>query len=89
MVEISKQFDDAWLGLGNLSDIIVSDNPMIKRSEADIENPDLHLLRLLRNPQYFGSTCKLLFGIELHPIQVSILEEFLWNSWFQSWDVRN
>lgn len=76
MVEISKQFDDAWLGLGNLSDIIVSDNPMIKRSEADIENPDLHLLRLLRNPKYFGSTCKLLFGIELHPIQVSILEEF-------------
>ena len=76
MVEISKQFDDAWLGLGNLSDIIVSDNPMIKRSEADIENPDLHLLRLLRNPKYFGSTCKLLFGIELHPIQISILEEF-------------
>jgi hypothetical protein len=76
MVEISKKFDDAWLNLGDLSEIIITDNSMIKRSEEDIENPDLHLLRLLNNPEYFGTTCKLLFGIELHPIQISILQEF-------------
>jgi hypothetical protein len=76
MVEISKKFDDAWLNLGDLSNIVITDNPMIKRSERDIENPDLHLLRLLNNPQYFGTTCKLLFGIELHPIQIAILQEF-------------
>jgi hypothetical protein len=76
MVEISKKFDDAWLGLGDLSNISIVDNPMIKRSKEDIENPDLHLLRLLKNPKYFGTTCKLLFDIELHPIQIAILEEF-------------
>ena len=49
---------------------------MIHRLKKDIENPDLHLIRLLRNPKYLGSTCKLLFNIELHPIQIAILEEF-------------
>ncbi len=49
---------------------------MIHRSKEDIENPDLHLLRMLRNPLYFGTTCKLLFNIELHPIQIAILQEF-------------
>lgn len=71
-----KVFEDAWLGLGDLSKIVIDKNPMIGRSKEDIENPDLHLLRLLHNPKYFGSTCKLLFGIELHPIQIAILEEF-------------
>jgi hypothetical protein len=69
-------FDDAWLGLGDINDIVVSSNPMIHRSEIDIERPDLHLIRLLRNPKYLGSTCKLLFNIELHPMQVCILQEF-------------
>ena len=49
---------------------------MIHRLKEDIENPDLHLIRLLRNPKYLGSTCKLLFNIELHPMQVAILQEF-------------
>ncbi len=71
-----KVFEDAWLGLGDLSKIILDKNPMIGRSKEDIENPDLHLLRMLRDPKYFGSTCKLLFDIELHPIQIAILEEF-------------
>jgi len=69
-------FEDAWLGLGDLSKIIIPSNPMINRVKEDIENPDLHLMRLLRNPRYLGSTCKLLFDIELHPIQVAILQEF-------------
>jgi len=76
MVKNTKKFEDAWLGLGDLSLIETSNNPMIKRVKADIENPDLHLLRLLKQPKYFGSTCKLLFDIELHPIQIAILEEF-------------
>jgi len=69
-------FDDAWLGLGDLNSISTPSNPMIHRLKEDIENPDLHLLRILRNPLYFGATCKLLFNIELHPIQVAILQEF-------------
>ncbi len=71
-----KIFDDAWLGLGDLSELVISDNPMIHRAKKDIENPDLHLMKLLRNPKYLGSTCKLLFDIELHPIQIAILQEF-------------
>jgi hypothetical protein len=78
---VKKKFDDAWLGLGDLNDLIVNHNAMIGRNKEDIENPDLHLLRLFRNPKYFGSTCKLMFDIELHPIQIAILQEF-WNTSF-------
>jgi hypothetical protein len=49
---------------------------MIHRSKIDIEQPDLHLIKILRNPDYIGSTCKLLFNIELHPIQIAIIQEF-------------
>lgn len=79
MSDITKTkqiFENAWLGLGDLSQIVVDKNPMIGRLKEDIENPDLHLLRLLKNPRYFGSTCKILFDIELHPIQIAILQEF-------------
>ena len=71
-----KIFEDAWLGLGDLSLVQIERNLMINRSKEDIENPDLHLLRLMRDPMYFGITCKLLFNIELHPIQIAILQEF-------------
>jgi hypothetical protein len=74
--KLITNFDDAWLGLGNLKDIKLEKNPLFGRTKEDIENPDLHLLRLLRNPKYFGTTVKLLFDIELHPIQVAILQEF-------------
>lgn len=77
MKDPQKQiFEDAWLGLGDLSQVVIPTNQMIHRLKADIENPDLHLIRLLRNPKYLGSTCKLLFNIELHPMQVAILQEF-------------
>lgn len=71
-----KAFDDAWLGLGDLNQLTITNNIMIHRSEKEIEFPDLHLLKVLRNPKYIGSTCKLLFNIELHPIQVAIIQEF-------------
>jgi hypothetical protein len=76
MQKNKTQFDDAWLGLGDLDKIIIPSNPMIHRSKLEIENPDLHLLKIIRNPEYFGATCKLLFNIELHPIQIAILQEF-------------
>ena len=71
-----KIFDDAWLGLGDINQLVLAQNLMIHRSEKEIENPDLHLLKILRNPKYIGSTCKLLFNIELHPIQIAIIQEF-------------
>lgn len=77
MSEFKKNnFDDAWLGLGDLNSIAINKNPMIHRTEIDIENPDLHLLKLFRNPKYIGSMVKMLFNIELHPMQIAILQEF-------------
>ena len=78
MAQIFNKYEDAWLGLGDLSKILIDNNPMVGRSKDDIENPDLHLARILSNPKYFGSTCSLLFGIQLHPIQIAIIQE-LWN----------
>jgi hypothetical protein len=69
-------YDDAWLGLGDLSNFFIDNNPMIGRKKKDIEHPDRHLLTLLKNPEYFGATSKLLFNVELHPIQIAILQEF-------------
>ena len=74
--KIITPYDDAWLGLGDTSLIDSLQSALVDRSEYDIEYPDRHLLRLLSNPLYFGTTCKLLFNIELHPMQVAILQEF-------------
>jgi len=71
-----KLFEDAWLGLGDTSKLDLPRNLMINRSKEDIENPDAHLVRLMKSPEYFGMTCKLLMGIELHPIQIAVLNEF-------------
>ena len=75
-MKTETKFDDAWLGLGNLENLSIDKNPMIGRSKQEIEKPDLHLIKIFRDPSYLGSTVKLLFGIELHPIQVAILQEF-------------
>jgi len=71
-----KVYEDAWLGLGDLSQLVLPENKMIHRSKQDIENPDKHLMKIFRKTEYLASACKLLFDIELHPIQVSILQEF-------------
>jgi hypothetical protein len=76
MAKEKTTFDDAWLGLGDLSQLDILNNPMINRSKEDIEMPDAHLMRLIRDPLYLGSTCQILFNIQLHPIQVAILQEF-------------
>ena len=65
-------YDNAWLGLGDLSNLDI-ENPMIHRSKEDIETPDIHLMKIMRDTNYIGSTVKMLFGIELHPIQMAIL----------------
>ena len=74
----NKQFDEAWLGLGDTSSIEIDRNLMIGRTKHDIENPDFHLLKIMTDPVYFGFTVNSLFGVELHPIQIAILQEF-WN----------
>ena len=72
----SSELDYAWLKLGDISKIAVTDNPMIHRPQKDIEHPDQHLLKIMRSPANFSLTARLLMDIELHPIQLAILEEF-------------
>lgn len=71
-----SELDNAWLGLGDVNTLFLPKNLMINRSQKDIENPDQHLLKIMRNPDNFSITAKLLMDIELHPIQISILQEF-------------
>ena len=67
--------EDAWLGL-DTSDLDIA-NPLLNRTEKDIRRPDLHLLRLMRDPKYLGYAANILLNIELLPIQVAVLRE-LW-----------
>lgn len=53
------------------------DNPLLPRDDRDIENPHVHLLRLMRNPDYFPFTCERIFNISLLPIQQVVLKN-LW-----------
>jgi hypothetical protein len=71
-----SELDNAWLGLGDVNTLSLPKNLMINRSQKDIENPDQHLLRLMRDPANFSATVRLLMDIELHPIQIAILQEF-------------
>lgn len=68
---------NAWLGLGNTSHLKLK-NPILERTQEDIENPGLHLLRIMRQPSYLSFAAKTLLGINLLPMQSVILEE-LWN----------
>lgn len=70
----------AWLGLGDISNIPVN-NPLINRSQEDIENIDLCVARLMRNPEYLAFAAKTLLDIDLLPIQTAILYE-LWTKPF-------
>jgi len=53
-------------------------HPFNVMTHYDKENPHVHLLKIMRNPDYFPFTCKLLFDIEIMPFQHLILKE-LWN----------
>src|SRR6056300_229237 len=72
----NNYLDNAWLNIGDIDKIKIDKNLMINRSEKDIENPDRHLINIIKNPDNFSMTAKLLMDIELHPIQAAILQEF-------------
>ena len=74
LVKLIDNADAAWLNLHS-SDLQNLVNPLIHRSQQEIESPELHLLRIMRNPKYFWLTCKYLLNVELLPVQATILEE--------------
>lgn len=78
--KVQKLLDEVYLGLGDTSDLIFT-NPLNPKSQFDIEHPHIHLLSLMRKPEYFPMTCKWLFNIDLLPFQAMILRE-LWQRKF-------
>lgn len=68
----------AWMGLGDTSALEVPD-PLVGVTEAP---SDVHVLeplvRVLRDPAYFGFTVKHLFGKTILPLQMAVLHELWW-----------
>ena len=75
-----ESYDYAFLGLNN-SDLNDIKNPLLNLTDADKNDFHLHILRIMRNPEYFQWTVKTLLNIDLIPEQVVILQE-LWTKAF-------
>lgn len=75
-VRLEEDYDNAWMGLGDTSQIKV-DNPLLQRTKEDFDRPDEYLLDLMRKPENFGFTVQHLFGRTLAPFQLAVLRE-LW-----------
>lgn len=52
-------------------------HPLVPTKPEDKEDPGRHLVSIIRQPEYFYYTCKIIFNIELLPFQCVILKE-LW-----------
>jgi intein/homing endonuclease len=65
--------NNAWLGLGDISQIQRKN----QFAESSLETMGLNVVRLMSNPDYIGYTAKILLDIDLLPVQCAILRE-LW-----------
>jgi hypothetical protein len=74
--KVREAVENEWLGLGDTS-LLAVDNPLLNRPQWAVEQPHLYLLDLLRRPEFFGATCRLLLNKTLHPFQLAVLRE-LW-----------
>lgn len=72
--------DFAWLNLTE-EDMKDAKNPLINLDSQDRDNLHLHILKLMRNPEYFHWTVKKLLNIDLLPVQTCVLKE-LWKRSF-------
>ena len=70
----------AFLGLDS-KDVESIGNPLTNLSQESSENLHLHILRIMRNPEYFHWTVKKLLNIDLLPVQTCVLRE-LWKRSF-------
>jgi intein/homing endonuclease len=56
------------------------DNRLIPKTKDDIENPHVHILRIMRDPDYLPFTCRHLLNITILPFQHVILKQL----WYKS-----
>lgn len=68
--------DDAWLRMGNLDGVEIS-NPLLGRTQEEMENIGLREVNIMRQPEYLGFAAKVLCDIDVFPEQAAVLEE-LW-----------
>lgn len=74
---LDQMFANAYLELEEGNIVLPTDNKLDAVSTLNTDNPVKELLAIMRNPDYFGFTCKKLFNIDLLPFQLAILKE-LW-----------
>lgn len=75
---IKKLLDYAHLGLDDPSEISIANDLTKQWTEEEKNNPVKKIVRLMRKPEYIAWTVKVLFNIELLPLQVTVLWE-MWN----------
>lgn len=85
MKEINQKFqydyliENAWLGL-ELSDLKKLKNPLITKNRFLMENPDINLLWLFKQPEYCAAAVKYILNVELTPKQAAVLNMLMTHS---------
>ena len=72
--DIINSNDNAWLGV-EPEDVDGFKNPLDDLTPDQKDNLHLHVISIMRKPEYFQWTVKKLLGIELLPVQTCILRE--------------
>lgn len=72
--ELIRTANEAWLGLGDTAKLKI-DNPLVGLEEYWLENIDLFIYKMMKNPDWIYLTVKSLFNVTLHPIQCVVLQE--------------
>ena len=69
-----------WLGLSDDEFVEVIErrfNPLLNKSELELQNIGLREMYLMTRPEYFYFIGRILFNLEFYPLQVTVLKE-LW-----------
>ena len=77
--ELLASLDNAWLGLGDTSEIVTKD--ILRPLEEDADFWGLSALRIINDIDYIGYACKVLLNVELLPMQCVIIQE-MWKRAF-------
>lgn len=73
-------YEEALLGL-DLTDLNSIRNPLYTRNRFLIDNPQIHLLYLFKQPEYVAAACKYLLNVDCPPYQSACLYS-LWTHSF-------
>lgn len=77
---LKEAVDNEWLGLGDTT-LIPTRNIFADPTPEEVENPALHLLGIMRQPEQFSFACKHVLNRIVSPMQVCVLWE-LWHKPF-------